>query len=164
MYCRNCGEQLNDNQAICLKCGVAVGTGKAFAKIAESPLTKVQLYAWAVDARLRMNKRTVLPAIWTDKTKWPWRWSASSWVESVSIILWWVRKRGVFLKLYWPSAAVLAAFLLWLTSSRSWWTNTRLKLVNKQIHKKPLLRLFCFITISFLLFPKTSCNRCGDLV
>ena len=24
MYCRNCGEQMNDNQAICLKCGVAV--------------------------------------------------------------------------------------------------------------------------------------------
>ncbi len=32
MYCRNCGEQMNDNQAICLKCGVAVGEGKAFCK------------------------------------------------------------------------------------------------------------------------------------
>ncbi len=30
MYCRNCGENLNDNQAICLKCGVAVGQGKSF--------------------------------------------------------------------------------------------------------------------------------------
>ena len=30
MFCRNCGEQLNDNQAICLKCGVAVGEGKSF--------------------------------------------------------------------------------------------------------------------------------------
>lgn len=27
MYCRNCGEQMNDNQAICLKCGVKTGTG-----------------------------------------------------------------------------------------------------------------------------------------
>lgn len=30
MYCKNCGEQLNDNQAICLKCGVKVGEGNAF--------------------------------------------------------------------------------------------------------------------------------------
>ena len=30
MFCRNCGEQMNDNQAICLKCGVAVGEGKSF--------------------------------------------------------------------------------------------------------------------------------------
>ena len=30
MYCRNCGEPMNDNQAICLKCGVAVGNGTAF--------------------------------------------------------------------------------------------------------------------------------------
>ena len=30
MFCRNCGEQMNDNQAICLKCGVAVGQGKSF--------------------------------------------------------------------------------------------------------------------------------------
>ena len=30
MYCKNCGEQMNDNQAICLKCGVATGTGDSF--------------------------------------------------------------------------------------------------------------------------------------
>lgn len=30
MYCRNCGGEMNDNQAICLKCGVAVGKGKAY--------------------------------------------------------------------------------------------------------------------------------------
>ncbi len=30
MYCKNCGEQLNDNQAICLKCGVKVGDGTSF--------------------------------------------------------------------------------------------------------------------------------------
>lgn len=30
MYCRNCGEQLNDGQAICLKCGVAVGDGNQY--------------------------------------------------------------------------------------------------------------------------------------
>lgn len=27
MYCRNCGETMNDNQAICVKCGVKVGDG-----------------------------------------------------------------------------------------------------------------------------------------
>ena len=30
MYCRNCGEAMNDNQAICLKCGVKTGEGTAF--------------------------------------------------------------------------------------------------------------------------------------
>lgn len=30
MYCRNCGEEMNDNQAICLKCGVEVGKGNAY--------------------------------------------------------------------------------------------------------------------------------------
>lgn len=40
MYCRNCGEQMNDNQAICLKCGVAVGTGKAFCKHCGKPVNE----------------------------------------------------------------------------------------------------------------------------
>lgn len=30
MYCKNCGEQINDNQAICVKCGVKVGDGTAY--------------------------------------------------------------------------------------------------------------------------------------
>lgn len=30
MYCKNCGEQINDNQAICVKCGVKVGGGDKF--------------------------------------------------------------------------------------------------------------------------------------
>lgn len=30
MYCKNCGEALNDNQAVCVKCGVKVGTGSAY--------------------------------------------------------------------------------------------------------------------------------------
>lgn len=30
MYCKNCGEQMNDNQAICIKCGVKVGDGNAY--------------------------------------------------------------------------------------------------------------------------------------
>lgn len=30
MYCRNCGEQMNENQAICVKCGVKKGDGNRF--------------------------------------------------------------------------------------------------------------------------------------
>lgn len=30
MYCRKCGEFMNDDQAICLKCGVPAGVGKSF--------------------------------------------------------------------------------------------------------------------------------------
>lgn len=30
MYCKNCGKKMNDNQAICLKCGVKTGDGKKY--------------------------------------------------------------------------------------------------------------------------------------
>lgn len=30
MYCKQCGEQLNDKQAICLECGFKVGDGEAY--------------------------------------------------------------------------------------------------------------------------------------
>ncbi len=30
MYCRHCGEEMNENQVICLKCGVEAGSGKSF--------------------------------------------------------------------------------------------------------------------------------------
>lgn len=30
MYCKNCGQQLNPNSAVCLNCGVAVGTGTSY--------------------------------------------------------------------------------------------------------------------------------------
>ena len=30
MFCRNCGEAMNPNQAICLKCGVNAGVGNSF--------------------------------------------------------------------------------------------------------------------------------------
>ncbi len=32
MFCRNCGEKISQNQAICLKCGVKVGEGNSFCK------------------------------------------------------------------------------------------------------------------------------------
>ncbi len=30
MFCKNCGEAMNENQAICLKCGVKAGEGNAY--------------------------------------------------------------------------------------------------------------------------------------
>lgn len=30
MFCKNCGNVMNDNQAICLKCGVEAGVGTSF--------------------------------------------------------------------------------------------------------------------------------------
>lgn len=30
MYCKNCGVEINENQAICVKCGVKVGEGNTF--------------------------------------------------------------------------------------------------------------------------------------
>ncbi len=30
MYCKTCGNQMNENQAICLNCGCTAGTGTAF--------------------------------------------------------------------------------------------------------------------------------------
>jgi len=32
MFCKNCGQEMNDNQAICLNCGVKVGDGNKFCK------------------------------------------------------------------------------------------------------------------------------------
>ena len=30
MFCKNCGKEMNDNQAICLECGVKTGDGNAY--------------------------------------------------------------------------------------------------------------------------------------
>ena len=38
MYCKSCGEPINDNQAICLKCGVKVGEGNAYCANCGKPI------------------------------------------------------------------------------------------------------------------------------
>lgn len=38
MFCRNCGQEMNDNQAICLGCGVKVGEGNAFCQNCGKPV------------------------------------------------------------------------------------------------------------------------------
>lgn len=39
MYCKNCGAEMNDNQAICLKCGVKVGEGNSFCPNCGNPIS-----------------------------------------------------------------------------------------------------------------------------
>lgn len=39
MFCRNCGEAMNDNQAICLKCGVKTGEGNAYCANCGNPVS-----------------------------------------------------------------------------------------------------------------------------
>ena len=38
MYCKNCGVAMNDNQAICLKCGVAAGNGNSYCAFCGNPV------------------------------------------------------------------------------------------------------------------------------
>lgn len=38
MFCRNCGQPMNDNQAICLNCGVEKGKGVNFCNNCGSPV------------------------------------------------------------------------------------------------------------------------------
>lgn len=38
MYCKNCGEMMNDNQAICVKCGVKTGEGSNFCQSCGNPM------------------------------------------------------------------------------------------------------------------------------
>lgn len=40
MFCKNCGEPLNDNQAICLKCGVSVEKGNSFCANCGAPVNE----------------------------------------------------------------------------------------------------------------------------
>ncbi len=38
MYCRNCGQEINENQAICLECGVKKGDGRKFCQNCGKPV------------------------------------------------------------------------------------------------------------------------------
>lgn len=39
MYCKNCGEEMNANQAICLKCGVKKNEGNSFCSNCGKPVS-----------------------------------------------------------------------------------------------------------------------------
>ena len=38
MYCKNCGELMNDNQAICVQCGVKTGDGNSHCAFCGNPI------------------------------------------------------------------------------------------------------------------------------
>lgn len=40
MYCKNCGKPMNDNQAICLNCGVNAGCGNKFCANCGEPVNE----------------------------------------------------------------------------------------------------------------------------
>ena len=40
MYCKHCGSPMNENQAVCLQCGVRVGDGKSHCHNCGSPVTE----------------------------------------------------------------------------------------------------------------------------
>lgn len=42
MFCRNCGNPMNDNQEICLNCGVKKGVGTGFCQNCGKPVTPDQ--------------------------------------------------------------------------------------------------------------------------
>ena len=40
MYCRNCGESLNEKQVVCVKCGVQVGDGESYCSTCGKEVSK----------------------------------------------------------------------------------------------------------------------------
>lgn len=58
MYCKNCGEQLNDNQAICVKCGVAVGNGNAYCPNCGQPTAPEAEFCVSCGVSLKKGKTT----------------------------------------------------------------------------------------------------------
>ena len=40
MYCKNCGQEIDNNAAVCIHCGVAAGAGKGYCHNCGSPITE----------------------------------------------------------------------------------------------------------------------------
>jgi len=67
-FCKNCGEQLNENQAVCLKCGAAVEQPKSTPQVSDEggigwgllgfcvPIVGLVLYIVWKDSRPRTAK------------------------------------------------------------------------------------------------------------
>ena len=56
MYCKNCGAPLNDNQAICVKCGVAVGNGDAYCPNCGQPVNPGAEFCTSCGVSLKKGK------------------------------------------------------------------------------------------------------------
>ena len=57
MYCKNCGEQMNDNQAVCLKCGVEKGNGKSFCQTCGQPVNEEAVVCTSCGCALQKNQK-----------------------------------------------------------------------------------------------------------
>ena len=44
MYCKNCGHEMNANQAVCLNCGVAAGTGNGYCYNCGKPVSEEAVF------------------------------------------------------------------------------------------------------------------------
>lgn len=53
MYCKNCGKPMNENQAVCLECGVQKGAGNAFCHNCGSSVTPNADYCMSCGVSLR---------------------------------------------------------------------------------------------------------------
>lgn len=56
MYCKNCGEMLNEDQAVCLKCGVALGRGKRFCQNCGKEVSEEAVICVNCGISLKANK------------------------------------------------------------------------------------------------------------
>ena len=59
MYCKNCGQELNDYQAICLKCGVEVGKGNKHCAHCGSEVNPEAMYCLSCGVAIQKQKATV---------------------------------------------------------------------------------------------------------
>lgn len=55
MYCKNCGQQLDPNAAVCTNCGFAAGTGTSFCANCGAQLTPGQAFCTACGTTVANN-------------------------------------------------------------------------------------------------------------
>ena len=56
MYCKSCGEELKENQAVCVKCGVKVGDGNSYCGNCGQPVQSNADVCLACGCAMKENK------------------------------------------------------------------------------------------------------------
>lgn len=62
MYCKNCGSLLNDNQSVCLDCGVKVGNGNKYCQHCGCSVHPEQDVCLSCGAELKTAPKSCIPA------------------------------------------------------------------------------------------------------
>lgn len=62
MYCKNCGNELTPNAAVCLKCGVAVGKGNSYCQNCGNSVMKAAAVCTQCGALLNTARKSKLVA------------------------------------------------------------------------------------------------------